>query len=44
MLDFLKEIVDPIPDPYANGMDESQATGLDGKKKRGPRKKKEPVD
>ncbi|KAG8945335.1 hypothetical protein FRC04_000870 [Tulasnella sp. 424] len=45
MLDFLKEIVDPIQDPYPNGADEGAAgVGPDGKKKRGPRKKKEPVD
>ncbi|KAG8896271.1 hypothetical protein FRB99_008966 [Tulasnella sp. 403] len=42
MLDFLKEIVEAIQDPYANGMDESAAANAtDGKKKRGPRKKKE---
>jgi len=43
MLDFLKEIVEPIPDPYPNGQDEG-AAGTTEKKKRGPRKKKEPVD
>ncbi|KAG9004543.1 hypothetical protein FRB90_010873 [Tulasnella sp. 427] len=45
MLDFLKEIVDPIQDPFPNGADEGAAgVGPDGKKKRGPRKKKEPVE
>ncbi|KAG8919473.1 hypothetical protein FRC02_001630 [Tulasnella sp. 418] len=40
MLDFLKEIVEPIPDPYANGGDEAAAAAADApKKKRAPRKK-----
>ncbi|KAG8988441.1 hypothetical protein FRB94_000697 [Tulasnella sp. JGI-2019a] len=44
-LDFLKEIVEPIPDPYANGKDESGAGGAgsgagagDGRRRRGPKK------
>jgi len=43
MLDFLKEIVEAIPDPFAaNGLDESVAgaAGMEGKKKRVSRKKK----
>jgi len=42
MLDFLKEIVEPIPDPFPNGVEEGSG-GVE-KKKRGPRKKKEPVE
>jgi len=36
MLDFLKEIVEPIQDPYADGRDESQI--VETRKKRGPKK------
>jgi len=36
MLDFLKEIVEPIQDPYADGRDESAV--LKGRKKREPKK------
>jgi len=43
MLDFLKEIVESVPDPSAGGTIDIDAEKADGKKKRGPprrRKKK----